>query len=225
MPESFTSSILSILPMLGKLNLDLPWLDLIDGTKKIGQRLLKKLYQGEMYEVVEYESTLELHDCKGKKATYKKRQKVRYLQDNIIAFEDQAWGDGEILVDYKCSPGVPVDQYRLDYKTFILISLREVKNRGDIDEFNIEWGIRGGFLRKTEQWGTEIRRPVKKLKVSVVFPETRPLQRLALVEKSRQRRKSLDRNANQQLPDGRWRVVWEKRNPRLSETYMLEWKW
>ena len=221
----FTSSIFSILSKLGKLNIDLPWLDLLGGMKKIGQRFFQKFCQGEMYEVLEYDSTLELHDCKGKNATYRKRQKVRYLQDNIIAFEDQAWGDGEILVGYKCSPGVPVDQYRLDYKTFILISLREVKNRGEIDDFNIEWDIRGGFLRQTEQWGTEIRKPVRKLKVSLLFPKMRSPQRLELVEKSSQRRFSLDHNAKQLLPDGRWRVVWEKSDPSLHETYILEWEW
>jgi hypothetical protein len=32
---------------------------------------------------------------------------------------------------------------------YILISLREVKNRGDIDEFNIEWGVRDSFLRRS----------------------------------------------------------------------------
>jgi hypothetical protein len=222
---TFTSSIISIFSMLGKMNLDLPWLDLFGGVNKIGQQLVQKVYQGEMYTVLEYDSTLELHDCKGQRATYRKHQKVRYLQDNIIAFEDQAWGDGEILVGYKCSPGVPVDQYRLDYKTFILISLREVRNKGDIDDFNIEWGIRGGFLRPTEQWGTEIRRPISKLKVSVIFPKKRPPQRMVVIEKSRQRRFGLGKNAKQQLPDGRWRVTWKKNNPRRSETYLLEWKW
>ncbi len=42
--------------------------------------------------MLEYESTLELLDRKGEKAIFKKRQKVRYLQDNIIAYQDQAWG-------------------------------------------------------------------------------------------------------------------------------------
>jgi hypothetical protein len=60
-------------------------------------------------------------------------------------------GDGEILVDYRCSPGTPVDRYRSGYKTYILISRREVKNKGNVDEFNVEWGIRQGFLRHTEQ--------------------------------------------------------------------------
>jgi len=56
-------------------------------------------------EVLEYESTLELKDRGGKRAIFKKREKVRYLQDNVIAYQDQAWGNGEILIDYRCSPG------------------------------------------------------------------------------------------------------------------------
>jgi hypothetical protein len=44
---------------------------------------------------------------------------VRYLQDNMIAYQDQAWGDGEILVDYRRIPGTPVDRYRSGHKTYI----------------------------------------------------------------------------------------------------------
>jgi hypothetical protein len=40
-----------------------------------------------------------LEDPEGKRATFKKREKVRYLQDNVIACQDQAWGDGDILKD------------------------------------------------------------------------------------------------------------------------------
>lgn len=190
-----------------------------------GQRFMQKLCQGEMYEVLEYDSILELHDIKGEKATYKKRQKVRFLQDNIIAFEDQAWGDGKILIDYKCSPGSPVDRYRLDYKTFILISLRSEKSRGDIEEFNIEWGIRQGFLRKREHWSTQIRKPIRSLKSSIIFPKNRPPMKTAVIETNHGRRMSLDESNRKQLPDGRWQVTWEKKNPRLSETYLLEWEW
>ena len=57
-----------------------------------------------MYEVLEYESTLELKDRGGKRAAFKKREKVRCLQDNVIAYQNQAWGDGEILVNCRCTP-------------------------------------------------------------------------------------------------------------------------
>jgi hypothetical protein len=103
-----------------------------------------------MYEALEYRSTLELKDRGGKRATFRKRERVRYLQDNVIAYQDQAWGDGEILVNYRCTPGTPVDRSRSGYKTCVLISRRGVKNRGDKDEFNVEWNICQGFLRRSK---------------------------------------------------------------------------
>jgi hypothetical protein len=138
-----------------------------------------------MYKVLEYESTLELKDCKGKKALFKKCKKVRYLQDNIIAYQDQAWGDWEILLDYRCTPGAAVDFHRPAHKTYLLISLREVKNRGDVDEFNIQWQIHNGSKRSQESWETEVSHSTGRVKVQVVFPKSRPPLRATLTEDTR----------------------------------------
>ena len=69
-----------------------------------------------LYEVIDYELSLELYDIRGSIASVNKRQTVRYLQDHIIAYQDQAWGQGEILVDYSCAPGIPADIYQEDKK-------------------------------------------------------------------------------------------------------------
>ena len=71
--------------------------------------------------MLKYESTLEFLDPEGTKVIFRKREMVRYLQDNIIAYQDQAWGDGQILVNYYCTPGTRVDSYRLGYKWYKLI--------------------------------------------------------------------------------------------------------
>jgi len=200
----------------------LPWLDVLREVWKILRKVIQgRSYRG-LYEVLEYESTLELKDRGGKRATFKKREKVRYLQDNIIAYQDQAWGDGEILVNYRCTPGTPVDRYRSGYKTYILISRREVKNKGDVDKFNIEWRIRQGFLKRTGHWETHVTHRTRRLKVNVIFPKSRPPRRTTLVESNRQRSHSLGRNAQVELPDGCWLVTWETRNPRLYENYILK---
>jgi hypothetical protein len=49
-----------------------------------------------------------------------------------------------------------VDRYRSGHKTYVLISRREIENRDDVDEFNVEWNIREGFLRHTGYWETHI---------------------------------------------------------------------
>ena len=64
-----------------------------------------------MYEILDYDSTLELADPKGEIAIFKRRERVKFLHNNVIAFEDYAWGDGEIFADYRCSPGKVVDRY------------------------------------------------------------------------------------------------------------------
>lgn len=193
-----------------------------------GWRLVRKLWRGMadegMYEVLEYETTLELKNKQGSKATFSKRQKVKYLQNNIIAYQDQAWGDGEILLDYRCSPGIEADRYRPGHKTYILISLREEKRKGDTDEFFIEWGLNDGFPRDTELWGTNISHRTQYLKTRIIFPQSRPPIRAWLVEQIRNKKYLLE-NDTFQLPDGRWQVQWETKKPRLHENYIIQWEW
>jgi len=124
MPDEKRDGSQSLLDKLIAVLSGLPWLDVLGEAWKILRKVVQgRSYRG-MYEVLEYESTLELKDRGGRKATFKKREKVRYLQDNVIAYQDQAWGDGEILVNYRCTPGTPVDRYRSSHKTYILISRR-----------------------------------------------------------------------------------------------------
>ena len=178
-----------------------------------------------MYEVLEYESSLELTDKSGKRAILKKRKKIRYLQNNIIAYQDYGWGDGQQFLDYQAKPGVAVDRYKIGYKTYILLSLREVKNRGDINEFFIQWKIKNGFLTTDGFWETDISSRTGRLKISVIFPQSRPPQSVRIVENNIGRVRTMAAESIQQLPDGKWQATWEKNNPRLHEHYILRWDW
>lgn len=203
---------------------DSAWLkslqNLVAGWDWIRERSNKGLY-----EVIDYEATLELKDNKGQKALVSKYEKVRYLQDNVIAFQDQAWGDGRILLNYRCAPGVPVDTYRFGFKYLILISLREIKMRGDVDEFHIEWGIRQGFLKPCGFWATEISHPTEKIQLRVIFPKSRPPVSAAILEKNRQKTTFLGSNYFQNLPNGKKQLVWAINKPRLYQQYILNWEW
>jgi len=165
MPDEKRNDDRNLLDKLIALLLGLPWLDVLREAWKILCKVMQRRSCKGMYEVLKYESTLELKDLGGKRATFKKREKVRYLQDNVIAYQDQAWGDGEILLNYRCTPGTPGDRHRSGHKTHILVSRREVKNRGDVDEFNVEWQIRDGFLRRTGYWETHVTHQIKSLEI------------------------------------------------------------
>ncbi|MFC2028865.1 hypothetical protein ACFLTX_02950 [Chloroflexota bacterium] len=201
------------------------WFEILYDVLKLGNKLISGLSSEGMYEVLEYEATLELHDSEGRRASFKKRKKIRYLQNNIIAYPDYAWGDGKILLDFKCSPGIPVDRYRSGFKTFILLSLREVKNKGDTDEFNIQWKIKDGFLVPECFWDTDITNRTRSIQINLIFPKSRRPKKVSLMESNTGKTKTLPTNAKQQLPDGRWIVTWEKKSPRLYEHYLLKWSW
>lgn len=205
--------------------IDLPWVEVLANAWKYGRKLFRGLSSEGMYETLETEITLELLDREGTKAHFQKRKKVRYLQDNVIAFHDYAWGDGKILLNYQCSPGKKVDQYRLGYKTYVLLSLREVKSKGDVDEFNTTWDMEDTFLEPDYFWDTDISHRTKWVRVNIIFPKEHPPRRVTLVESNRKRTTTLGEEHKRSLPDGRLRVSWEKKNPRLFEHYLMKWDW
>lgn len=205
--------------------LGVPWIEVIAEVWKVGKKVFRGLSDEGMYEVLEYESTLEILDVEGKRAIFKKRKKVRYLQDNIIAYQDYGWGDGEHFRDYQAKPGVPVDRYKIGYKTYILLSLREVKNRGDVDEFHIQWKIRNGFLKTDGFWETDVSSRTKSIRVNVIFPKDRPPHNIRLVETNIQKTTILGHDSIRQFPDGSWQIVWATDKPRLYGHYVVRWDW
>jgi hypothetical protein len=201
------------------------WIQVIAQGWQLGRKILRGLANEGIYEVLDYECRLELKDTTGNLAKIQKREKIRYLQDYITSYQDQAWGDGEILLNYRCSPGTPVDGYRLGHKTYKLISLREFRNKGDIDEFHIEWNMRHGFLKSTGFWGTAINHRTKKVTIKLVFPKDRPPLQVSITESNLRKTHDLGKEAQQLLPDGRSIVVWENTKLRLYEDYVLRWEW
>jgi len=211
--------------LISTILLDLPWASILGDAWRHFRKLVRGFSQEGIYEVLDYHSTLELMDVSGKKAHFSKRKKVQYLQDDIIAYQDHAWGDGLILQNYRCSPGKAVDQYRVGYKTLVLISLREIKNRGDSDEFNIEWDIKDGFLKPDGFWATDITKRTKKITVEVIFPASRPPYHIVLQESNRRRSSYISKDLFQELSDGRIKVGVAIKKPRLYEHYLLKWRW
>jgi hypothetical protein len=198
--------------------------DLISWILNLLRKIISKYSKRGMYEVLDYQTKLTIHDPKGKNATLTKYEKVRFLQDNIIAYQDQAWGDGKILQDYRCFPGAPVDIYRTGQKTYVLISLRALKTKGEETEFNIQWKMKNGFLKPTGFWSTDISHNTRHIKIQVVFPISRPPQKVMIVETNRQKEKSLEQGISL-LPDKRTQITWEKDTPKLYEHYVLKWTW
>lgn len=178
-----------------------------------------------LYKVREHEVQLTLLDNEGRQAAYSKQQRVVFLHNEITAIQDQAWGDGDFLADYKCSPGVLVDTYREGYRYRMLISLRRTKNCGEEETFHIERRIVDGFTGSAENFQTQVDHPTAYLTIAVIFPSTRLPQHVTFTEQNTRLNVWANEESKQQLPDGRLQVLWKIRRPRLYEAYNINWEW
>lgn len=212
------SSLLSFLSVV--LNSDvLRW-----GVTELIQFWRASRFRG-VYKVDQYDTTLELVDGHGAVALFTKRQQVEFLQDGIVAVQDQAWGDGDIFVDYRCTPGVAVDRYIESNRWKILISLRATKNRGDQETLAVERTIEQGFTAPTEHFQTQVDHPMRQLSMAVIFPPDRLPKQITLLEQDAKRSRQVDLSTAIPLSRGRFCYQWQITRPRLYEAYILKWDW
>jgi len=190
-----------------------------------GKSQIQRMRKPGMYEVMDYQSTLEILDPRGMVAKFNKTEKVRFLQDNVIAIQDQLWGVNKRIFDYKCTPGVPVDFYTSGHKTLVIISLREIQSKGDGLDLNMQWYLKGDRIGKKGIWETYVNQYTRKIKLNILFPEERPPIRVWIKEGNRKKVIEIEKNTITKLPDKQWQLTWEKKNPILYETYSMKWEW
>jgi hypothetical protein len=107
----------------------------------------------------------------------------------------------------------------------VLISLRETRQRDEIQDFHIERVVKNGFTSSQEWQQAEIRHKTRHLKLSVLFPKTRPCLRAWIRLRSRNRVSALGSEHFQLLPSGRQLLSWETRNVSPLEVFTLRWQW
>lgn len=197
---------------------------LFDLSQTLHRWLVSKQPKG-LYEILEYDATLELLDSSGHVAKFHKRQKVRFLQNNSIAFEDYAWGEGEIFHAYSVEPGKAVDFYQEGDRWNVLISLQETKQSGDVEDFRIDRTVIDGFTGDEEWQQVEIRHYTHKLTIGVIFPQDRQCHQAQIVQRSRKQAADLGPEHFHRLPDGRQLVSWETKKVQPLEIFTLRWQW
>src|SRR3954469_23512602 len=90
------------------------------------------------YEILDYTATLTLHDAKGARATFERRQRVRFLQDGVSAILDHAWGDGVVMTAYHNDAGRLADWFRDGARRHLVIDLGRRMRKGAWLSFRVE---------------------------------------------------------------------------------------
>lgn len=178
-----------------------------------------------IYEVLDQSRTITLCDAKGHVATVDTAQRVRFRQNHVAALLDYVWGDGDILAEYRCSPGVAVDNYKEGTRHVVLISLRAQQSRGDELSFTTHRRVIDGFTRAHECWESEVYHRTRRMQVRLLFPPNRRCTRATVAVQSTGQTIALGPSSWRYLSDGQQELTWVCEKPRLNERYLLRWEW
>ncbi len=193
-------------------------------TGEVATVQLASGYQG-LYEVLRYDIRLELLDAKGEQAVLEREEEIRFLQDGVVAIYDQVWGAGEQFADYQVEPGVVADRFRLGSRQVTLVSLRQIKNRGETLRLRVRRRISRGWTAEGEWFETAINHRTRSLRLTVTFPAECPPKEACVVEETTGSSRKLDRRHWRTDEQGRTVLAWRKRAPALGERYLLRWRW
>ena len=192
---------------------------LILSSPRLRRMLLPQGLLPSPYEILDYQSTLILHDHKGIKATLERRQRIRFVQNGVAGIMDHIWGDG-VVTYYENEAGSLEDSFRDEGRRHLVIGLRRPMGRGESLAFRVRRAVMVGLTGDREWVETTIDHPVERLKHTIVFPKERPCQVAALHHEGRTIPLTVTR-----LADGKTRVEFDLRRPSAQTPYTVRWSW
>jgi hypothetical protein len=178
---------------------------------------------GDVYETIELEQEFDLYDATGAEAIRSLHRTVRFLQNDVLAIRDYTWGDGQLNVDYECSPGRAVDFRKRGPVTYVLIALDDVKQRGEIEDFRSRQKMVGSFLEDSEWASVMSPHPTDRAVLRVIFPKGRPPKRLSFTR--RHGEKEISNALTREHIDGREHITATILRPPPHEEFTLHWDW
>ncbi|MGE4053426.1 MAG: hypothetical protein AB7F99_01400 [Vicinamibacterales bacterium] len=123
------------------------------------------------YDVESFEASLVLHDRSGSKATYRKREKVRFTRDNVRLLSQRTWGSGRQFAGHRMTYGRILCHGRVGAEERHSIELVRPGQKGEIRTLSSTRVIRGGFTSAADRWlETDIDHRTRRLSMKVVFP-------------------------------------------------------
>lgn len=213
----------------GSRNVSLTTAEVADRSRHLATGSLSVVQLGRgyeaLYEVRRFEATLELLDENGQGAVLERDQHIRFLQDGVVGLYHQIWGEGELFDEYDVQPGIVADRFQVGSRHITLISLRQIKNRGDQLQMRIRRRIRHGWTQSQEWLELAVDHRTRLAQARVICPRTRPPHSAWVMEVSTGRTHEINQSLWQVDDHGRTVIVWRKPNPRLGETYVLRWEW
>jgi hypothetical protein len=158
----------------------------------------------------------------GSLVTHRKRMDVRFLHD-VMAVTDVISGKDAQLSRYTCEPGRVVDRFGTGDQTWVLVSLGDVRHRGDRATLTFSRVLRDAFVGRDEFVDVSPTVRARALSLELVFPADRPPVEVLLVK----RRRGGEHSQPLPLDEIAGRIVVRHTigRPRNGTSYRIAWRW
>lgn len=179
-----------------------------------------------LYTYVEADDEWDIQDDGGQLAINTKRRKIKYLQDEVFAIRDYAWGTGTIgPAKVKAGPGRAVRDYTRDNRHHTIILLDGIRKRGNEDEFTIVREFKGSFVDPaTESVQLDVLHTTDVVRSKIVFPAGRPPTRAWVTRKEGQVEVQ-DPLTPEPAGGGRQQIAWSRERPPRYAVFTIGWTW
>lgn len=175
-----------------------------------------------LYDVLNFEATIEVKDSRGYQAVYSKKQRLRFLKDNVSTVYDYGWGTGNAFASHRVEPGHIVERKQIGPRYRSLVMLPEPQHKGDELTLSVRRLIKDKFTGKGNWLEGEVYNKMQRMRLSVILPASRPVTRAWLVQR-RQPTESLV--SAKPISGHRQRLASTITNPKIGDMYTLVWDW
>jgi hypothetical protein len=193
---------------------------LISTSRRLRERLFPEGLLTSPYEILDYATTLTLHDRRGMHATFARRQRIRFIQQGVSAILDHVWGDGVAVTSYQNSAGSLDDSVKDGSRRHLVVGLKRSMDRGKGLSYAVERGVIAGFTRNEEWMDVTIDHPIRRLRAQVLFPESRPVLTATAQHAQKTVVLPIVRHGN-----GQTMIGLETWRPLAHEPYIISWSW
>lgn len=168
------------------------------------------------YETIKFSGRVEIMDPDRRAARFVRRQRVRFLEDNVAVFMDRVWGEGVLFAGY-AAPGLKLLEPIRTPKGYVVpLQLPRLFHKGEIFEIITERRIVGAFYDPLAYWDTTMSAPTNLVSIEVTVPPGTPIRRPDIIAPAQG-----DMDARQRPRSLEFRVG----RPALDVPYKLAWSW
>jgi hypothetical protein len=129
---------------------------------------------------------------------------------------DRVWGDGVLFADYWTN-GLDIVEFLKDGSAWVaVLGLPRVYHAGETFELKTERRIVGGFRESTEDWGSVMYAPAKRLSIELTGKAVERFRNPELAAPA------LEDATVDKTPRS---IKFNVRRPRLNSSYALQWAW